>query len=267
MHSSRSLRILGGIAVSVLFTQCGDEPPGLQQRITELEARLTSKQQEIADLQSKLQEARNNGGTKDASTAPSDSPGADVAAVGAAAEEIARKVEGKMKSGSLSVSSQVAYAGFTLKTASRSTGIAVPFFRESASSTWHCGWSEDQIQSALAGMTVAASSPAAPEAPTPQIAPAQAYTASVAAPMPARPEPKPLPPGPPPAPGPARAAPTNLPQNWRYDAATGQVIASDGTPMPALKQGERYGMIPGSAGDTPRPVVVGADGTPKLIVR
>lgn len=251
MQPARVLRPVLALSILAMLCACGDESPGTQQRIAELEARLSAKQHEITDLQAMLQETRNH--ASDKTTAAPDDRSADAAAVGAAADDVARGLTDKLKPGHLSVSGQVAYAGFTLKTASGSSGVAVPFFRDGPSGTWRCGWSNEQIQSALGGAVVPSPTPMAPTPapiasttapPVPTtVAPDTTATARAAGPAPV------------------------LPQGWKHDAATGQVTASDGTVVRPLQPGERYGMILGSADDTPRPIVIRRDGTPELIVR
>ncbi len=253
-----------------ILSCCGEDQPGLQQRITELETRLGTKQQEIVDLQSQLKLARSAAADKGAAVAAASTPGedrgADAAAVAVAAEELVRTLADKMKPGQLAASGQVAYAGLTLKSATGSTGVAVPFFRDGATSTWRCGWSEAQI---LASLTGAAPSPMPAVAPAAAAPPPSAAAAQAPATAPVgggtKAAAQPSSPAPPP-PNAGNSLP-RLPAGWRRDAASGQVIASDGTPMPALQNGERYGMIQGGEGETPRPVVIGRDGVAKLYVR
>jgi hypothetical protein len=230
--------------MTLLISSCTEEAPGLQQKLVEMEARLAGKQAEISELQAKLKELRGNGGGPNAAAAPvTNAVEEDSAAVGAAAEELARELESELKPGQLVVSPRVTYAGLTLKTAQGSQGLAVPFFYDSSASRWECGWSTQQIKAAL-GTSATVATPAAGAQPTP--------TTPATAP-PSRPQ---LASGP----GP------KLPRGWSYEPNTGLVTAMDGTEMPALKAGERYGMIEAAAGDTPRPVIFSADGVARIII-
>ncbi len=235
------------LALIMQMVSCNDSQPGVEQRVAELEARIAFKQSEINDLKARLQTGR----AEDAIKPTTNDLGADDAAVGAAADDIARSLSDQLKPGQLTTSAKVAYAGFTLKTTNSSTGVAVPFFRDSAASSWRCGWSEAQIKNALSGnLTAPAPMASQPAQSAPNVvsvpisSPTSSQTTST----------------------PSTLMTAGLPRGWNIDGS-GQVIASDGTPMPALKKGERYGMIPGGSGDTPRPVVIDADGVPKLIVR
>jgi hypothetical protein len=233
----------------LLLCSCSEEAPGLQQKMVEMQARLAAKQAEVTDLQAKLAEARNAAAGKPAESAASPlASGDDSAAVGAAADELARSLAEGMKPGQLLTSPKVVYAGLTLRTANGSRGVAVPFFYNNAAGKWECGWSGEQVKAALQG----ADSPSSP-APVVSQSPVLQPAASSGAPSAASAS--------------SAAAPMRLPRGWTYDASTGQVTASDGTPMPPLKQGERYEMIVGGAGETPRPVVVSEDGSQRLIVR
>jgi hypothetical protein len=231
----------------LLLCSCSEEAPGLQQKMVELQARLAAKQAEVTDLQAKLAEARATTAGKPAESAAPSFVGDDSAAVGAAADELARTLAEGMKPGQLLTSPKVAYAGLTLRTASGSRGVAVPFFYNHAAGKWECGWSGEQVKAALLGADSPAAAPVVSQSPVPQPA---------ASPV-----------APPAAAASSAAAPMRLPRGWTYDASTGQVTASDGTLMPALKKGERYAMIEGGAGETPRPVVVSEDGSQRLIVR
>lgn len=234
------------LCMTLLISSCTEEAPGLNQKLVEMEARLAGKQAEISELQARLKDLRaGNAGPAAAAVPAADTGEGDAAAVGAAAEELARGLATALKPGQLVVSQRVAYAGLTLKTAQGSQGLAVPFFYNNSASRWECGWSEQQIKAGLGAGSVAAA-PAAATAPTTE-PPAAAAT-------------------PPPQPRAASGSAPKLPRGWRYEPSTGVVTAADGTEMPALKAGERYGMIEAGAGDTPRPVIISADGVPKIII-
>jgi hypothetical protein len=268
MQTSHLHRLTLAAGLTALLISCSEESPGAQQRIAELEARLASKQQEISDLQSKLNAVPAKPVNATPSAAPAEDRMAETAAVAAAADEVMRGLADKVKPGQLTASAQVAYAGFTIKNTSGSTGVAVPFFLDSPGGAWRCGWSQAQVISALSGITPTPSSPVAQSpapvsqpATYPSVAPSSAPTPTVTASSPIAPVSAPKP-----TQGTA-AAPSNLPPGWRFDTATGQTFSSDGVAMPALQPGERYGMISGGSGDTPRPMIIGRDGVAKMIVR
>ncbi|MFN0079351.1 MAG: hypothetical protein ACKVY0_23040 [Prosthecobacter sp.] len=240
--SHRYLLLLG-----LLLSGCEEGPTGVEQRVVELEARLAAKESEAADLRGKLSESQK---LKPAGGPAQEVPASDAhAGVFAAAKVLAETLENQVKPRRLIVSGEVAYAGFTVKGADDDSerGVAVPFFRESSDSPWRSGWSRGQIMAAL---DVAEAVPAIPDKPM-QVA--QQAVQESPPPVPSTP---PIPP---------QTLP-GLPVGWKFDNVANQVIAPNGARMPPAPPGWSYGMVAGSAGDTPRAYVQDPQGQRKYYV-
>jgi hypothetical protein len=245
------LKISFLLSLSALIPACNEGPSGVEQRVVELEAMLAAKEHENIELLAKLDATKTAPPNQAAPV--SNEQASTRAGVYAAASILADSMKEAVKPRTLNVSGEVAYAGFTTQGADGvERGVTVPFFREGDGSSWRSGWSKKQILAALG------ENAAAPVASQPE-------TASSATPPSLPKPPEPTAPKPMAEPAPTASLP-GLPARWTFDSTSNEVVAPNGARMPPAPPGWKYGIMEGSAGDTPRAYIQGPQGQRKYYV-